>query len=227
MPDLTFDFVAKLYERHADALRLVRTEQRALLADGLKAQLDDIEAELTYLLLREYRPETVAEIGCLHGWSTSWILRALRDNGHGHLYSFDLVDDARRHVPAELSDGRWTFTGGDVRDTVLPVEVDYLFVDAAHSGRFARWYLADLVPRLAPGTPISVHDVFHYARAVPFSEGAVVLKWLRDKGIPYFTAAGAHAPDVHVQIMALKQELGIGESVHTGRDNPMIFFALR
>jgi predicted O-methyltransferase YrrM len=33
----------------------------------MKAQLDDIEAEITYLLLRHARPETVVEIGTFHG----------------------------------------------------------------------------------------------------------------------------------------------------------------
>ena len=54
------------------------------------------------------------ELGTFQGWSTTWILRALRDNGHGHLHSFDQVDAVLRTVPADLADGRWTFVPGDV-----------------------------------------------------------------------------------------------------------------
>ncbi|MGW0826797.1 hypothetical protein [Streptomyces sp. TRM70350] len=59
-----------LYRAYADDLDRAREKQRRLLASptSLKAQLDDIEAEITYLLLRETRPETVVEIGTFHGW---------------------------------------------------------------------------------------------------------------------------------------------------------------
>ncbi|ONI81672.1 methyltransferase [Actinosynnema sp. ALI-1.44] len=224
--DLTVDSAVRLYEKHLDALQRVRAEQRELHDGGMRAQLDDIEAELTYLRLRESTPQTVVEVGSLHGWSTTWILRALRDNGFGRLSTFDIVGGARRDVPADLADDRWTFVQGDVRDTVgaVPDGIDYLFVDAAHTARFARWYLAELLPRLRPGTPVSVHDVFHRARPLPFSEGAVVLKWLADRGIDPFTAAKAAAADTYERIMRARIRLGITEPVHPGTANPMIFF---
>ena len=75
-------------------------------------QLDDVEAELTYLALRDHRPDTVMELGTFHGWSTTWILSALRDNGRGHLHSFDRIDNVLRTVPAELAADRWTFVHG-------------------------------------------------------------------------------------------------------------------
>jgi hypothetical protein len=34
----------------------------------------------------------VVEIGTFHGWSTTWIFQTLRDNGTGHLYSYDVLD---------------------------------------------------------------------------------------------------------------------------------------
>lgn len=226
MQDISFQFVSELYTKHADALRAVRDRQRALRAAGMRSQLDDMEAEISYLLLREHRPEVVVEFGALHGWSTTWLLHALRDNGTGRLHSYDLIDNARRNVPDDLAEGRWRFVWGDVRANVhlLPGTIDYLFLDAAHSGRFARWYLAELFPRIGPGTPVSVHDVFHHARAVPFSEGAVLLRWLRARGIEHFTASAARAPQVHRQLTAVRRDLGLAEPVNPGRDNPMIFF---
>ena len=78
-----------LYRKYASDLATVIDEQRGFTAPK---QLDDIEAELTYLRLRELRPAKVMELGTFHGWSTTWMLRALRDNGTGHLYSYDRVD---------------------------------------------------------------------------------------------------------------------------------------
>ncbi|KAA2261171.1 class I SAM-dependent methyltransferase [Solihabitans fulvus] len=225
MQDLTTEFIRELYDKYRTDLLQVRAEQLALHDQGMRAQLDDIEAEVTYLLLREYRPGTVVEIGALHGWSTTWILRALRDNGVGQLHSYDLVDHARHNVPAELAEGRWTFVHGDVRDGArLPPDIDYLFMDAAHTAGFARWYLSAIMPTLAPGTPVSVHDVFHHAIALPFHEGAVVTRWLRDRGIGYFTASAPRSPDVNRELARHKESLGLVTPIHTGSDNPMIFF---
>ncbi|GGU29941.1 class I SAM-dependent methyltransferase [Streptomyces coeruleorubidus] len=227
---LDIDHVVRLYRTYADDLDRVREEQRVLLAPphAMKAQLDDIEAEIAYLLLREARPETVVEIGTFHGWSTTWILSALRDNGTGHLYSYDVVDHVLREVPGRLAEGRWTFTQGDVRENLekVPDTADFLFIDAAHSARFARWYVRHLLPRMRPGIPVCVHDVFHGRRALPFTEGAVVLHWLAERGNRYFTASRAHAPEIHDRLNDVKRRLALGHPVKNSTDNPMIFFRL-
>ncbi|WP_079158573.1 class I SAM-dependent methyltransferase [Streptomyces caniscabiei] len=228
---IDLDHIGDLYRTFAEDLDRARERQRTLLAPptSMKAQLDDIEAEITYLLLREARPETVVEIGTFHGWSTTWILRALRDNGTGHLYSYDIVDHVVREVPETLSTGRWTFTQGDARENLekIPEDADFLFIDAAHSASFARWYLQHLFPRLRPGIPVCVHDVFHGRRALPFTEGAVVLRWLAERENAYFTASRAHAPEIHDRLKDIKRSLALGHPVRESRDNPMIFFTLR
>ncbi|MFD3498747.1 class I SAM-dependent methyltransferase [Streptomyces sp. NPDC058678] len=165
---IDLDHIRRLYGTYAEDLDRARESQRALLAPptSMKAQLDDIEAEITYLLLREARPHTVVEIGTFHGWSTTWILRALRDNGTGHLHSYDIVDHVVREVPGELSEGHWTFTQGDARENLekIPDTADFLFIDATHSASFARWYIRESFPRMRPGIPVCVHDVFHGRR---------------------------------------------------------------
>ena len=230
MQEITTDLVTGLYREHRVDLDRARHEQRRLRRDDtvMRAQLDDIEAEITYLLLRHAQPETVIEIGSFHGWSTTWILRALRDNDRGQLHSFDLLDEVRRHVPAELAAGRWNFTQGDARgvDRDLIRRADHLFLDADHGRRFARWYVAHLLPEVRAGIAVSVHDVFHGWRAKPFSEGSVVLRWLDEHGIPFFTPARRKAPDVQRRLIALKDELGLGEPVRVSRTNPMIFFRM-
>jgi predicted O-methyltransferase YrrM len=228
----TADLVSWLtarYEEYAGELKSAANKQRALLVENpsLRAQLDDIEAEITYLLIREFRPAAVVEIGCLHGWSTSWILRALSDNGGGRLHSFDMNDTVTRMVPPALADGRWTFVGGDVRRhrARLPADIDYLFIDAAHSARFARWYIRNLFPVLAPGTPVSVHDVFHRSRPLPFTEGSVLLNWLRRDDHGYFTASPARARPVYERLRRLRAEIGIAD-IRAGTRNPMLFFTI-
>ncbi len=200
--------------------------------------IDDIEAEITYMLVRETRPSSVVEISSGSGWSTSWILEALESNGAGHLYSYDLVDDATHTLASAAARDRWTFVHGDVRRNLdrLPEAIDYLFLDSDHSAEFADWYLATLMPRLRPGTPVSVHDVFHADRpgtrfgGLPgrltrrVNEGVVLLEWLERQDLAYFTASRAAAPAAHHRLACLRQMLGFDGPIHSGTRNPMVFF---
>jgi predicted O-methyltransferase YrrM len=224
MAEVALDSIVRLYREYADDLRAAREAQRELLATRpMRAKLDDLEAEILYLVLREHRPARVAELGSFHGWSTSWILRALRDNDFGTLHSYDLVDAATRTVPPELSRDRWTFALGDARRTFEGAP-DLLFVDAAHTARFARWYTSNLFDSLQPGTPVFVHDVYHGRRPWPHSEGRVVLDWLHRNNIDGYTVSRAAAPSAFQHLMLLKRKLGLAAPVHPGRHNPMLFF---
>lgn len=221
--------VCALYRTHAADLARVVGEQRRFreATSSMTPQLDDVEAEVTYLLLRDARPAHVMELGTFHGWSTSWILRALRDNGCGHLHSFDRIDNVRRTVPPELAADRWTFVLGDVRERLpdVPRDAGYLFVDAAHTASFARWFLAELFPLVPAGIPVSVHDVHHGRRVLPLTEGAVVLRWMREHGVTGFTASRRRAPDAFARIAEVRAELGLTGARGTTR-NPMLWFTM-
>jgi len=223
-------YIFELYKEFAGELAAVGKAQREY-ADSMKAtmtpQLDDLEAEITYLLLRATRPASVMELGTFHGWSTTWILSALRDNGSGHLHSFDIIDNVVRNVPQDLAEGRWTFVKGDIKETLarVPADTGYLFVDAAHNGSFARWYLDNLFPRVPAGIPVSVHDVFHFRTTLPMHEGKVVVRWLGEKDVPFFTPSRARSRADYKALNALRDELGLAPIRGAG-DNPMIFFTM-
>lgn len=221
--------VIGLYREHAAALRDAVAAQRAFLAatPSVVPQLDDVEAEVTYLLLRHARPTHVVELGTFHGWSTTWILRALHDNGAGRLHSFDRVDHVVRSVPAALAGDRWAFHHGDVRERLadVPRDTGYLFVDAAHTASFARWFLAELFPLVPAGVPVSVHDVFHTRWALPLTEGGAVVGWLRRRGTPWFTAARRRDPAAFAALVELRRELGIAGARGT-TVNPMLWFTM-
>jgi predicted O-methyltransferase YrrM len=223
-------YICELYREFAGELAAVGKAQREY-AESLKAtmtpQLDDLEAEITYLLLRATKPASVMELGTFHGWSTTWILSALRDNGSGHLHSFDIIDNVVRNVPEALAEGRWTFVKGDIKDTLdrVPADTGYLFVDAAHNSRFAHWYLEHLFPRVPAGIPVSVHDVFHFPVTLPLHEGKVVVRWLDEKGVPFFTPSRAKARADYNALNSLRDELGLAP-VRGAGDNPMIYFTM-
>lgn len=257
MAALDLAFVTEQYHRFLPDLRRVRREQlaryaergdpklerfavyrgasRALRALGvpphfkrrLKPQFDDLEAEITYLLVRAYRPRTIVEIAPDRGWSTTWLLSAVRDNQAGHVYSYDLYDYSKRAVPNELAQSRWTLTLGDVTQPPdrLPGTIDYLFLDGPHSAPFAEWYLERLLPRLRPGTPVGIHDIFPAVERLDhFGEAGVMQRWLAERRVPYFTAARAAAGSSYDRLMALRQELELVAPIHSSSVNPMVFF---
>jgi Methyltransferase domain len=230
----------QLYGQRSDA-RLERFAPYRWLSTGLRRahlpahykrrfqpRFDDIEAEITYLLVRHFRPAVVLEVAPYYGWSTTWLLHALRDNGAGLLHSYDLVDYSRWTIPPDLGRGRWHFTQGDIRAAVdrLPHGIGYLFLDAAHTTEFAEWYVDALFPRLAPGTVVGVHDIFRGPDLPPMPESAVLLGWLERRGVSCFTAAPGRAGDTYGRLAALKQQLGLGEPIHHSVINPMAFFRL-
>lgn len=256
--NISLERIEQLYERHAADLGKVRRYQRLLFGERFDdqrmreraacllrlgtdlmlpmqcgrlspAQFDDIAGELTYLLLRDERPETVVEISPCGGWSTAWILNALRDNGSGHLHSFDVLDHSVAKVPADLADGIRTFHLGDVmRSPHIPDRIDFLFMDSDHTAPFAEWYVRHVFPRVRPGGVVVVDDVFQPGGpAASGGEGPVVLDWLRQRGIEWFTAAQGECRPAYAAIRGTKQRLGLDQPVITvpGVD-PAIYFVM-
>ncbi|MBL8737333.1 MAG: class I SAM-dependent methyltransferase [Planctomycetes bacterium] len=252
--------ILELYRRFADDLRSTRARMRRLYrsrcvpwrnrsllhkiaaravqpfagAVGLQprmlAQSDDETCEILYLLLRAERPERVVEISPFHGWSTCWILSALRDNGRGKLVSHDLIDASSKNVPAELAKDRWQLVLGDARKEVAASgePIDFLLMDSDHSAEFAHWYLDTVLPRVRDGAVVCVDDVFHHADPAIFDgEGPVVLDWLKRRGISYFTCAKPKNPSALNALHGQKVSLRLAERIHTSDANPAILFRNR
>jgi hypothetical protein len=195
----------------------------------MKPQLCDIEAELTYLLIREFKPENIVEIAPCGGWSTTWLLNALKDNGFGNLFSYDLVDLATKTVPSDLSKGRWTFIQGDITKNLnkLPSKIDYLFLDADHTANFARWYIRKLFPKLNLGVPVSIHDVFYREHPPSGFEGGIVVGWLQKKQINYFSVAPEKDRGLFNKINSVKKKLNLDTPIHCPQENTMLFFLMQ
>ena len=195
---------------------------------GLRPQLCDIEAEITYLRIRELKPRTVIEFSPCTGWSTLWMLCALRDNKLGKLYSYDLIDDSLKIIPDNLK-GRWEFIQGDVKETLRLNEfgsVDYVFIDSDHSVKFANWYIEQIFPYLG-NVPVSIHDIcdsYDPDTNHAFPESHVITKWIGDNKIDYFTASERTNKKIYDEIFRLKCELKINKRICNSHRNSMVFF---
>lgn len=255
--EFTIDFVLELYKKYGQDLEKVRNYQKLLLSKkgktrfekyflfrgtryllrkigltnslfmNINPQLDDIESEITYLLIRELKPKKIVEISPCGGWSTSWILNAIKDNGTGRLYSYDIVDDSTKVIPKQLAQGRWAFFKGDIKKKMekIPKDMDYVFIDAEHTANFAEWYTKNLFPIIPKESTISVHDVFHTTDPNgKYTEGGVVINWLTKNKTKYFTASRAKNKKSFEKIKLVRGKFNFGKNIIRSEANSMIFF---
>jgi predicted O-methyltransferase YrrM len=105
--------------------------------------------ELLYVLVRKLCPAVVVETGVAAGVSSAYILQAMEDNQHGHLYSIDLPNalPEEHHLPKGTSSGfvvppylrkRWTLLIGKTEHLLKVLlnrtgKVDMFVHDSEHS----------------------------------------------------------------------------------------------
>ena len=143
--------LARLYRRYTHELKALQAPARALCsslraADRSFCSTDDVEAELTYMRVREARPAHILELAPRAGYSTFFLLAALLANrpSPGLVHSFDLEDliqrplllralgeltapnsSGRRHVGARRSNAFFLSTHrlvvGDAKELLPPL----------------------------------------------------------------------------------------------------------
>lgn len=228
------DTIINLYQKHIEELKLVRRLLKDFYTHSLgetAAYLDDIEGEITYLLVRHTQPKVIVEISPHCGWSTFWILSAIKQNKKGNLYSYDIIDDSERLIPTELQKGRRRFFKGDVREKLklIPKNIDYLFMDSDHSAGFCRWYIRNIFPKLSNNAIISVHDIFHYSdEPWQFEESRIISDWLKKMKVNFLTVSPSTplGKGNYMVIQKMRRKLGINEDLTSHKCNPMVFFKI-
>lgn len=78
----------KELESKVEFLKIMNQYWEALKGFGGGMEIDD--CRILYIICRVIRPKIVVETGTGHGFSSSFIIQALEDNGYGELYSIDL-----------------------------------------------------------------------------------------------------------------------------------------
>lgn len=121
-------------------------------------------------VVRLARPAVMVETGVALGFTTATVLRAMRDEGHGRLYSIDLPalqyassDPVGRAVPEQLTD-RWELELGDSRDRLGPLAarvapIDVFLHDALHTYASQLREYRTVWPHLRPGGLLLSDDV--------------------------------------------------------------------
>lgn len=142
-----------------------------------RGEIGSVEASMLYVMIREFRPRRVLEVGALCGSSTRWLLAALKANGDGGtLTTFDLSSSAQRFVPAELHD-HWMFRQQDVlayiatpEGDALATSVDLVFMDAVHRNEFSARYTKEIFAKFTKPVPTFCHDIYNPLMMPPFRQ---------------------------------------------------------
>ncbi|HEV2813283.1 MAG TPA: class I SAM-dependent methyltransferase [Solirubrobacteraceae bacterium] len=135
---------------------------------GVIGPVQSEEALVLYGLVRAVRPRTVVEFGFDQGRSAFNFLRAL--DADARLYSFDVRDEAAQLAGALFGgEERLRF----VRKSQAEFEavdvdgraVDFVFLDASHDLGLNQETLRRVLPVLAPGAIVAIHDTGTLSRA--------------------------------------------------------------
>lgn len=122
---------------------------------------------MLYALVRGLRPRHAIEIGSRWGGSAKIITNAMQDNNHGKLVGIDPEISAFRVSKKELH-GRFTLHNGyspqatpDAVKILNTDKIDFVFIDGLHTHDAVKADLEGVLPYLADGAYVLLHDGFH------------------------------------------------------------------
>ncbi len=159
-----FNLAKILVETRHGAFNALMSEREQ--AAGIKSLMGPIGRAMLYALVRHYQPRVVVETGGNLGMASSFILKAMHDNGtvDGKLYS---IERSRKIVPGaiipEEIKAPYVPLQGAVEDLLkderIPGEIDLFLHDSTHRYDHMTMEFEQFWPRLRPGGVLVSHDV--------------------------------------------------------------------
>jgi predicted O-methyltransferase YrrM len=180
LPGLHLDLDAqlRLLEEHREAMAAFRPDGYA--PEEAHVSYGPLDATVLYGLLRSARPARIVELGSGH--STLVTAQVARENAaEGHPCALDVYDPYPSVVQEDLA-GVSSLHRVAAQDVPMAVferlgPGDVLFVDTTHVvklGSDVTHIVLEVLPRLAPGVLVHVHDIFlpyEYPRRWPENFG--------------------------------------------------------
>jgi len=159
------------------------------------AGFTDFEGEVLYCLIRDRRPNCVYEISPDCGYSTIYVTEALRRNGRGKVWSFEIEEEKRGKPTLEVIKENTLDTKsleffelviGDASCTTLAYpDPDIVLIDSCHEAWFAEWYWHQLFPRVKD--IVLIQDILFWDRQEYSSEATSILRKISEESTPYIS----------------------------------------
>jgi hypothetical protein len=118
-----------------------------------------LDAAVYYALIRHLQPNRIIEIG--GGYSTQIAGKALAANRNGKLVCIEPYPERLNRANAELIQSRVEELNVEFFSTLAANDI--LFIDSSHTVKFRSdvcFEFLEILPRLAPGVWVHVHDIF-------------------------------------------------------------------
>lgn len=146
------------------------------------------ESLALYFVIRSVKPETVVETGVSDGMSSLMILKAIKDNGRGQLYSIDYPEVGMPRLygkePGWIIDNglrtKWTLIYGKTRDKMSPLleklrQVDVFLHDSEHSYPNMKFEFSLALKYMHVGSILLSDDI---------TSNSAIIDSLLDQGLP-------------------------------------------
>jgi len=144
-----------------DELSAYRDELRALDFNFDNGYFGGFDAAVYYSLIRRLKPQKIIEIG--GGYSTQLANKALAVNGSGSLACIEPYPERLNGVGRGVELIQKRVEEVDLAFFSRLNTNDILFIDSSHTVKFGSdvcYEFLEIVPRLAPGVWVHVHDIF-------------------------------------------------------------------
>ena len=159
-----FNIAKALVETRHGEFNALMTEREQ--AAGIKSLMGIAGRAMLYGLVSHYKPRIIVETGGNLGMASSFILKAMHDNGttDGQLYS---IERSKKIVPGSIIPeeikGPYVPLQGAVEDLLaderIPGEIDMFLHDSTHRYNHMTWEFEQFWPRLRRGGLLVSHDV--------------------------------------------------------------------
>jgi Methyltransferase domain len=119
------------------------------------------DAAVYYSLIRHFKPQRIIEIG--GGYSTQLASKALAANGSGNLICIEPYPERLNGAGPSVELLQKRVEEIDVDFFLYLSANDILFIDSSHTVKFGSdvcYEFLEILPRLAPGVWVHVHDIF-------------------------------------------------------------------
>lgn len=120
------------------------------------------EGRALYELVKDKKPKTILEVGTGHGYSTTWMALAMKENA----VLFTLDNTVRPHLfdqPNFATGKNIVFIEGrlDERYDQIPAQIDFAFLDSQHHIDDVVYDVEAISPNMPPGGVVVVHDTVY------------------------------------------------------------------